>query len=217
MYTGNYLFPPRPKKAIPSQFIKLFARKGWVGQYKKNGTCNVTIVNNGDIEHWNRHGEPHKQWNATPASDAIFELIPKTGFWVFISELLHNKVSTVRDTLYFFDVIVAHNEFLDGSTFEQRQKLLFEVFQVSPGETEEDYSHYIVTPNAWIAKTIPSDGMRDAWNYANDHAPGLDNGAPLDEGIVLKNPNGCLESCSKENNNSDWQVKARVLNKNYGF
>ena len=40
---------------------------------------------------------------------------------------------------------------------------------------------------------------------------------PLDEGLVLKNPEAVLAECHRDGLNAGWQVKVRRPTKNYQF
>jgi len=210
----SYVWPARPEKAIPVNFINVYKRKGWVAQYKKNGTCNVLFVSpEGEVINMNRHGEEHRGWKPTNVSNSPFiEATKGEGWWVFLTEVLNNKVSGgPKDTHYIFDVMVADGEYLTGETFEDRISMLEDIF-LNGGEKETD-SHYIITPNVWLAKTVKND-FKHVWNEINNS---VGEGAPMNEGLVFKNPKAKLELPFKETSNNGWMVKCRVSHKNYNF
>jgi hypothetical protein len=204
-YTSyQYLFPPRPEKAIPTGLLPFYAKKKWIGQYKKNGTCNILVMTpEYKFIAMNRHGEEHKAWAPTELSTAPFKLL-EPGWYVFVSEVLNNKVPGIRDTQYVFDLLVYKGVYLVGSTLSSRLSILHDMF--SAHFIAETYSHYVITPNVWLAKTITSGFLKKFEAIEN----------PEDEGLVLKNPEAELEHCMKGANNG-WQVKCRKPHKNFSF
>jgi hypothetical protein len=207
----EYLWPPRPdsKRAVPptgAMGLSFYERRGWFAQIKKNGTCNVIAVSpEGELVTMNRHRETHKLWNPTPASSAAFQKLPGKGWYVFVAELLHSKVTNgPRDTNYIFDVLVADGEYLVGKTFLERQAILADIFPKSKSETA---SHRVIDSNTWVAKLIKSDfeGVFEGLSSAED------------EGLVIKNPMAKLELCSRQAANTAWQVKCRKTHKNFSF
>lgn len=217
-YEGyTYLWPPRPKKAIPDNQLHFFEKRGWVAQMKKNGTCTVVFVSpEGEITFKTRHNADHKMWKPTEKSTAIFKNLPGEGWYVFVVEVLHNKTSQVKDTIYIFDILVNDGELLIGKTFLERMNMLKEIFGIHDENNVvslSNTSHYVLNSNAWLARTIEGN-FEQVMRIANNQKPEV--GAPLDEGIVLKNPKSKLDTPNKNRNNS-WQVKCRVGHKNYDF
>ncbi len=214
----NYLWPPRPEKPIPTTSIQFYEKRNWVAQLKMNGTCTVVFVSpEGELTFKTRHDDDHKNWTPTTKSTAIFDTLPRGNWHVFVCELLHSKTSMVKDTLYFFDVLVWEGEMLVGRTFTERMDLLQTIFDV--GESDNVVSlgsdgYYILNSNAWLAKTITSD-LNAAWRVAENQKP--EEGAPLIEGIVLKNPKSRLDLPGRQKDNGKWQVKCRIGHKNYVF
>jgi len=218
-YEGyNYLYPPRPDKAIPDNMLHFYEQRGWVGQMKKNGTCTVVFVSpDGDVTYKTRHNDDHKMWAPTERSQKVFENLPQNGWHVFVCEVLHNKTSIVKDTVYIFDILVWNGDLLVGKSFTERMDLLKEIFGIQEDENVvalSDNSHYVLNSNAWLAKTIEG-GFEQIMRVANNQKP--PEGAPLDEGIVLKNPKAKLEMPGRAKSNSKWQVKCRIAHKNYDF
>lgn len=201
-----YLWPPRPDNAIGPKMLKVYEAMGFVGQFKKNGTCSVIGISpDKTIKAMNRHNEDHKLWSPTPASSAAFKTLPGTGWYVFVAELLHSKVTGgPRDTNYIFDILVADGEYLIGKTFEERMAILNALFPVDIGEED---SHRIITPNTWVAKLIPAAFAATFAGLARDE----------DEGLVLKDPKAKLQPPTRQASNNDWQVKCRRPHKNFSF
>ena len=70
-----------------------------------------------------------------------------------------------------------------------------------------------------ILNGLPLSGkISVAHSYAED-LTGLYRGLtnPLDEGIVLKDPEAVLAECHRDGLNANWQVKCRRGTKNFGF
>lgn len=200
-----YLFPPRPENAIPSNFLASYERKGWWAQYKKNGTCNVTFVSpEKEIKVMTRHNEEHKAWLPTDASNKFFKELPGDGWYVIVSELLHSKTPTIKDTHYIFDILVADGRHLTGSTFAERMDILGTFV---PPSVETTDSHYVINPNVWIAKTLYIN-FEDTFKHITN---------PEDEGLVIKDPNAILRLGLRKNSNVNWMVKSRKSHSNYGF
>jgi len=190
----NFVYPPRPEKAIARDLIKFYERREWIAQIKKNGTCSVVAIDaDRKVEYWNRQGEAHKAWTPHPEVSGFFSSFPDS---YFVFELLHSKGGDVRDTAYVFDVLRLTGDDLVGTTFGARQDALSKI-----GAWTDKVS---------MAKCHTQDltGLYDSLEHV---------GSVLDEGIVLKNPEATLEFCGREGTNSGWQVKCRRPTKNFGF
>jgi hypothetical protein len=200
----QYLYPPRPEKAVAGSLLGMYEQRGWVAQHKMDGTCNVLAVSpDRKIVAMNRHKENHKAWAPTPASTAPFRNLPGNGWYVFVAELMHSKVSGIRDINYVNDILVADGSYLVGETFANRARLVRDLF---PGGDDRG-SHYEVHPNLWVAK-VHTHGFRRIFE-------GLER--PEHEGIVVKNPKAVLEFCGKANSNVHWSAKSRRPTKLRGF
>jgi hypothetical protein len=210
----NYIWPTRPKRAVPASFLKMYERKKWLGQYKKNGTCNLLFISpQKEITAMTRHNTAHKAWAPTAESNRPFLELPNNGWYVIQTELLHSKVPGIRDTHYIVDILVAGSKYLAGTTFIERTDLLSQLF-IKGGEAEQ-YSHYDITPNVQLAKVFTTD-FQSRWTAADIDANSKQ-GAPLDEGLVLKSCNATLALPTTAISNTKWMVKCRVENKNYSF
>jgi hypothetical protein len=186
-----FLYPPRPENAIPPSLINSYERRGWICQIKKNGTCSLAFVDGMDnVTFKTRHNEFHKAWTPTKEIISFFAGFPNS---VFVFELLHSKGGDIRNTVYLFDVLEWLGRDLVGTTLKERLTLLASI--VPP------------TPNITVAK-VYTEGLSSLF-------VGLT--SPLDEGIVLKNPEAVLRSCDRDSLNAGWQVKCRKATKNYGF
>jgi hypothetical protein len=182
----------------------------YLWQYKKNGTQNMVFICGDIIECRTRHydksakdGEHHKLWQPSYASMLKDFGLSKKGWYVFCCELLHSKVpSGPKNTNYIFDILVDNGEYLVGETFIERQNRLMQMFDF----IGEDYSHWIISNNLWLAKTF-NENAYDSWKNINN---------PVDEGIVMKS-NVPLKLCGEQTANNKSMVKCRYSNNNYAF
>lgn len=206
-YTAyKYLYPPRPDFVLTYDRIPYYESDGWVGQYKKNGTCTIIAMSpDGEFTAMNRHKEQHKAWVLTKhIKDVLRGHLPSDSWTVLVAEIMHSKTPTIKDTIYIHDIIVYQSRQLVGSTFGERQKILINLL---PSKTEH-YSHWEVDPKVWRAKLITKDILA-AYHAIAD--------TKIDEGIVLKRMLGKLKDCYRADANAAWQAKVRYAHKNYQF
>ena len=186
----EFWYPPRPEKAILPTLIPFYERKGWWAQRKLNGTCSVANVDDhGNVEFRTRHNESHKAWVPTNEAKTWFGQYPNS---YFVFELLHSKGAGIRDTIYIFDILKLQGVSLVGFTLKERLE--------------------------WLQRLPASGKVTVAISHKKDLTAlyrGLSD--PLDEGVVLKDPEAVLAECYRDGLNSGWQVKVRRGTKNFGF
>lgn len=200
----SYLWPPRPEKAVPDAAIPFYETQGYWAQIKMNGTCSVlAVAPDRTIHAMSRHNDEHKLWKPSPHTADAFRDLPGDGWYVFVAELLHSKVKSLKDINYIHDVLVADGDYLVGETLAQRQQRLADLFEIE----DELTSHYTIDAHTWLVKNH-TNGFADL--YA-----GLD--ADHEEGLVFKRADAPLALCSRASSNADWQVKTRRIHKNYSF
>lgn len=203
----TYIYPPRAENAIPPALLKSYEGRGWIAQVKKNGTNSVIFSSpEKDVFAMNRHAEKHGQWDtekdpAPEATKMIFRKLPGKGWYVLNAELLHSKVSGIRNINYVHDILVEDGEYLVGTTYAERYARLLMLFLHSP--VAETASHWVLDDHTWLAKNH-REGFYGLYK-------GLT--APEDEGIVLKKMDGRLAP----RDNRGWTVKCRRPQKNFGF
>jgi len=204
----KYLFPPRPESAIPPDMLAFYEKRGWVCQYKKNGTCTIIGVSpDRKLIAINRHQENHKAWQLTQhIKDALRSIFTKPLWYVVVAEIMHSKTPTIKDTIFIHDILVHESEYLVGTTFKERQEIL-NPYLLTNVETK---THYVCDTDGkvWFAK-IYDKGFADLFRSIKE--------PKIDEGLVLKDPNGKLRSCDRADANSSWQVKCRHSTKSYQF
>lgn len=202
----KYLWPPRPEKAIPATFLPHYEKRGWVAQYKKNGTCSLVYVKpDKSIIVKTRHNTDHAAWTPSEEFEKQFQFLQGQGWYVFVGEVLHSKTPHIKDTIYVFDILVSDGLYLVGSTFQARIDLLNSILPHNALDITK--SHYVVLPKLWLARTIKSNFV-EVFNNINE----VEN-----EGLVLKDPEATLNLCLREDSNNAWQLKCRRATKNYSF
>ena len=198
--TYSYLYPPRPENKIAKPQLAFYENRGWWAQKKKNGTCTVVFARGNEVIFKTRHNDDHKLW--TPQGDHNAFFAGRAKWNVYVAELLHSKVSGgPKNELYIFDQIVKDGVQLVGTTFAERQGMLFDEFS---GNDEGDQIR--IADRITLAKCF-DEGFAEMYDHLK----------PEDEGLVLKNPEGRLSPCFKMDSNSNWQVKCRITHANYSF
>lgn len=203
---AKFLYPPRPVAKILPSLLGYYEQRGYWGQIKKNGTCSILGVGpKGEIYIQTRHGEDHKLWRPTDPSLHPFKNIANGKWRVFVVEVMDAKTPGIKDTIYVHDIIVNDGKILERTTFAERQKLLRKIFTK---RTKGGLGYEKVTDKVWLAILIKSK-FKAIFDSVDD--------PKVDEGLVLKDPNGKLEPMWRESANSRWQVKCRKPTKIMDF
>ena len=201
----QYIFPPRPKNPIPSTDLKIWDNGMMLAQPKINGS-NCTIYTNGkDIYVYNRHGQRLTGFDIS--KEEILKLYSGNGWWVLNGEYTNKSKQDENGNVFshrfcLFDILVKNNEYLIGTTFQQRVDMMSELYG-----NPQDYIGQI-TENTFLVKS-----------FYNDFTTIFNELSKIDmiEGLVLKRKSAKLEVGTSENNNSKSQIKARKPTKNYKF
>jgi hypothetical protein len=201
-----YLWPPRPEIAVDPTLLHTFQRQGYIAQAKLNGTCSViAVAPDKSIIAMNRHNEVHKAWTPTPEVMRAFTDLPGTGWYVFVAELLHNKVAGLREVNYVNDILVNDGEYLVGATQEERQDILHD--RLMTDDATETMTHFVVNPNLWLPVEYDEGFATLFANLKGEEQ----------EGLVLKNPKQKLSLCTRQKSNTVGQIKCRRTRKAYSF
>lgn len=204
-----YLFPPRPENPVMPSMISFYENRKWVAQFKMNGTCNIiAVAPDKSLICKSRHGDDHKAWTLTDITRECFSQLPGNSWYVFVAELLHSKGPSIKDTNFVHDVLVDNGEYLVGERYQDRYERLLKIFNVADCKVEDERS-YRVHSNLMISKIFTSDFKGLYERIAKRQSP-------LEEGIVLKDPNARLKMCSRISSNTE-QVKVRIGTKNYTY
>lgn len=206
--TFQYIYPPRPKNAVNPLEIPNWDDGSMIGQVKLNGSCACVFTNGKDSYVYNRHNQLLTNCNLTKFD--IEQLHTEKGWLVLVGEYLNKSKKdengeTFNHKLIIFDVLVHKSNYLIGSTFAERVKLLDSLYGTN--ESEKSYL-YSITPNIYRVKS-----------FTTDFKLHFDNLSKIDmvEGLVCKRKSGRLEAGTSESNNIKSQIKFRKPTKNYKY
>lgn len=205
----RYIFPPRPKNAVPQSELFSWDNGSMISQPKLNGS-NATIYTNGvEVFTMNRHGD--RLTRVEIKSEEILSLYKGTGGWsAFNGEYMNKSKYDENKKLFnhkfvIFDILINDGDYLISKTVEQRIELLDQMF--GQNDSEKDYL-YSVSDNIYRVKSYDN-----KFNMIYDKFVQVD----MLEGLVLKRKNARLETSGSELNNTKWQIKCRKPTLNYKF
>jgi hypothetical protein len=206
----RYIFPPRPKNAIPDSDLNFWDNDSLVAQPKLNGSNCVIFTNGEKLMIMNRHSQ--YMTNVDIQRQEVLDLFKgEPGKWMVLNGEYLNKSKqdenrqTFNHKLVIFDILVYNSDYLVGKTFQERISLLDELY--GKNDSEKSYL-YSISNNVYRVKSFES-GFKSLYDQLT----------PIDmiEGLVLKRKNARLEIGNTENNNIKSQLKARKATKNYKF
>jgi hypothetical protein len=206
----RYIFPPRPKNAIPDSDLNFWDNGSLVAQPKLNGSNCVIFTNGEKLMIMNRHSQ--YMTNVDIQRQEVLDLFRgEPGKWMVLNGEYLNKSKqdenrqTFNHKLVIFDILVYNSDYLVGKTFQERINLLDELY----GQKDSEKSYlYSISNNVYRVKSFES-GFKSLYDQLT----------PIDmvEGLVLKRKNARLEIGNTENNNIKSQLKARKPTKLYKF
>lgn len=209
--TFRFFYPPRPKNATPRESIIDYDSKMFIAQPKLNGS-NAFVATDGISYHiLNRYGE--RLTRVQIGKEDILKLHRgEVGKWIVINGEYMNKSQrdfndeVFNHKLVIFDILVYDGEQLVGQTFDQRIKLLDNLY----GQKEcEDIYLYKISDLIYRVKSY----------LGGEFVSLFDNLIKIGmyEGLVIKRKRAKLENSGNIDNNSTSQVKVRKATKNYRF
>lgn len=223
----QYIYPPRPDKAIPRDQTEILGDMGWLAQLKYNDTrCLVKYLPNGTAQLWNRHGEQIRSYTCPDwlqeqlqALREALELDPK-GYHLLDGGLLDQKHRAIKDTIVIWDILVRNGEHLLNTQYQHRYNTIAKDAQMpwhwdgeKFGLTWNKETDHIFLPELWPHQTWP-----DLWDMvARINKPYENICGPLLEGLVFKRPTGELGMGFTEKNNADWIMRSRVTTGRHTF
>lgn len=206
----RYIYPPRPKNAIPISELNHWDNDTLLAQPKLNGSNCLIFTNGITYIIMNRHKQKLTNFRLTP--DEIKNLYRGDGEWMVLNGEYLNKNKKDESGKPFnhkfiiFDILTYKGEYLVGKTFLERIKLLDELY----GEKECEKSYlYNITENVYRVKSY----YKNFNNIFNDITKDND----VIEGLLMKRINAKLEIGLTESNNIKSQIKCRVPTKNYKY
>jgi hypothetical protein len=204
----RYIFPPRPKNAIPDTELEFWDNGSLIAQPKLNGSNCVIFTNGEKTIVMNRHNQRLTNFNIS--ENEIKDIYRGEGWMILNGEYMNKSKSDENNQVFnhkfvIFDILGFNGDYLVGKTFEERIQLLDSIYgQV---DSEKEYL-FKVTENVYRVKS-----------YVGDFKSLYDKLTPIDmlEGLVMKRKNARLELGTSENNNTKSQLKCRKATKNYKY
>ena len=204
----RYIYPPRPKNAIPDYELSSFDDGTFIAQPKLNGSNCVIFTNGQRFIAMNRHGQ--RLTNFELNESELKSIYRGSGWMILNGEYLNKSKSdetgnSFNHKFVIFDILCFNGDYLLGKTFEERIQLLDNLYGQRP--CEKDYL-FAISENVYRVKS-----------YLTDFKMIYDRLTPIDmiEGFVMKRKNAKLEIGNTENNNIKSQLKCRKSTKNYKY
>jgi hypothetical protein len=204
----RYIFPPRPKNAIPDTELEFWDNGSLIAQPKLNGSNCVIFTNGVKTIVMNRHNQRLTNFNIS--DNEIKDIYRGEGWMILNGEYMNKSKSDENNQVFnhkfvIFDILGYNGDYLVGKTFEERIVLLDELY----GQIDSDKEYlFKVTENVYRVKSYKV-------NFKNifDKLTSID----MIEGLVMKRKNARLELGTSENNNIKSQLKCRKATKNYKY
>ncbi len=204
----RYIFPPRPKNAIPDTELNFWDNGSLIAQPKLNGSNCVIFTNGEKTIVMNRHNQRLTNFNIS--DNEIKDIYRGEGWMILNGEYMNKSKSDENGQVFnhkfvIFDILAFNGEYLVGKTFEERINLLDKIYgQI---ESEKEYL-YKITENVYRVKS-----------YLTGFKQFYDKYTPIDmiEGVVMKRKSARLELGTSENNNTKSQLKCRKATRNYKY
>lgn len=207
--TYRYIYPPRPKNAIPESELNFWDNDSLIAQPKLNGSNCLIFTNGTKCVVMNRHNQ--RLTNFQLSENEIRDIYKGTGGWTILNGEYLNKSKSDENGQVFnhkfviFDILALDGEYLIGKTFEERAQILDILYgQI---ESEKEYL-YNITTNVYRVKSYLTN-FKELFNKLTD--------IDMIEGLVMKRKSARLEVGTSENNNVKSQIKCRKTTKNYKY
>lgn len=204
----HYIFPPRPKNAVPTTELDFWDNNMMIAQPKLNGSNAVIFMNGKDVYFFNRHNQ--RMTNVQLDKEELLKLYSGEGWMVINGEYMNKSKNdenglTFNHKLVIFDILVHDGTYLLGTSFQDRINLLDNLY----GKRESDKKYlYSISENIYHVKSFTSN-----FKTLFDELIKVD----MIEGLVCKRKSAKLEIGTTENNNTKSQIKFRKPTKNYKF
>lgn len=204
----KYLYPPRPKNAIPDTELNFWDNGSLVAQPKLNGSNCVIFTNGVKTIVMNRHNQRLTNFNIS--DNEIKDIYRGDGWMILNGEYMNKSKSDENNQVFnhkfvIFDILAYDGDYLVGKTFEERVQLLDILYDKVDCEKEHLYG---ISENIYRVKSY-NGGFLDLYNDLIK--------IDMYEGLVMKRKNARLELGNSENNNTKSQLKCRKATRNYKY
>lgn len=208
-----FVFPPRPKSAIPPTELAYYESLGvYCAQLKYNGSRSVIqITANGEVSIYSRHGRPHLNYQMPLAIMKEFLALPglKKGVDVLLDGELLSK-TTAKDTknkIVLFDILQYGNYFFLNPDQKSRLQILATICGNPITLDPMRGMGYQISENLLMAPTFDS-GFKT--EFEKDYGDEV-------EGLVLRKNNSVIDNFGKKEYEINWLIRCRKPHKNYSF
>jgi len=206
----HYIYGPRPENAISPSDIDFWDNGSLVAQPKLNGSNCLIFTNGRDMYVMNRHKEILTNFRISK-EEIVSAFKPVDGTWMVLNGEYMNKSKSDENGNVFnhkfvlFDLLVLNSEYMVGTTFSDRIKILDSLY----GTKESDKSYlYSISENIFRVKSFDK-GFKNIY----DELSKID----MVEGLIMKRKNAKLEIGTTEKNNTKSQLKVRKPTKLYKY
>ena len=206
-YKKQYIYPPRPEFRVNYNSLSKYDDNTYLCEPKLDGSNCTLYISSLAYSQRNRHKGTITNFKMDDKE--IQRLYTGDGEIVLVGEYM-NKSKLGTDGKLFnkkfviFDILVYENQYLVGSTFEERYKLLKSIYDI---KSYDDYL-YQISDNVFLVKSF-----NDKFEKRFKSIVKVD----MLEGWVLKRKDAKLERGTREKNNINSQLKCRKETKNYQF
>lgn len=205
----RYLYPPRPRNAIPDSELDFWDDDSLIAQPKLNGSNCLIFTNGVKSVVMNRHNQ--RLTNFRLSDEEVKDIYRGSGGWTVLNGEYMNKNKSDETGQSFnhkfviFDILAYDGDYLVGKTFEERVQLLDILYDKVDSEKEYLYKN---SENVYRVKS-----------YTGDFKSIFDKLTPIDmiEGLVMKRKNAKLELGTSELNNTKSQIKCRKKCNSYRY
>jgi hypothetical protein len=206
----RYVYPPRIENALPPELISKHDDGTYIAQPKLNGDCMTVYTNGTEFEIWDRSAKPYGKAAKTKFDPNSLHRESEAGkgrWMAVVGEFMakgqrDSRGENFNGNFVIFDLLVYDGVHLTGTTFEERRKLLDELYGTQPGVETFLYS----TPIETVHRVVSYNGEFDqTWNQLTK--------VEMIEGMVIKSRNGQLGDGPANASNS--QLKFRQATKNF--
>jgi hypothetical protein len=218
----KYIFPPRPKTALPSTALASYDRGEYIAQPKLNGDCVLIFMNGKETIVMDRHKSVYAKCRVDVSKLYRETLVDgrKTNKWmVLVGEYMVKSKrgedgKTWNHKFVIHDIIAYDGAQLIGKTTLERVELLDALY----GKDDKELTPDGVTTYRFMHTTPEKDCYRvksymDCFEQLYEDLVTVD----MYEGVVLKKAKAKLENGTSERNNSGSMCKVRKETKNYTY